>query len=170
MRWCELKSLRFWVVKRSRIEPDHIEKKTGKKASSTGMAEQDIDNIDTVASGGISDDEKGGVGAQSETITNLGSGKGGVGATPECITNSHANGGDSMKQLERIKIPEFGGNKMDFQRWYAAFTSCVDLTSLSSQFKMLRLEACLFGEAARQYEVWGIHSRRVKRQIGMEGW
>ena len=37
---------------------------------------------------------------------------------------------------------------MDFQRWNAAFTSCVDMTSLSPQFKMLRLKACLAGEAA----------------------
>ena len=51
-------------------------------------------------------------------------------------------------QLERICIPIFSGNKMDFQRWNAAFTSSVDLTSLSPQFKMVRLEACLTGEAA----------------------
>ena len=37
---------------------------------------------------------------------------------------------------------------MDFQRWNAAFTSCVDMTSLYPQFKMLRLEACLAEEAA----------------------
>ena len=37
---------------------------------------------------------------------------------------------------------------MDFQKWHAAFTSCVDVTSLSPQFKMLRLEAFLTGEAA----------------------
>ena len=42
-------------------------------------------------------------------------------------------------QLERIRISFFGGNKMDFPRWHAAF---------SSQFKMLRLEGCLTGEAA----------------------
>lgn len=51
-------------------------------------------------------------------------------------------------QLERIRIPVFSGNKMEFQKWHAAFTSCVDLTSLSPQFKMLRLEASLTGEAA----------------------
>ena len=51
-------------------------------------------------------------------------------------------------QLERIKIPVFAGNKMDFQRWHAVFTSCVDKTSLTPQFKMLRLEAYLDGEAA----------------------
>ena len=51
-------------------------------------------------------------------------------------------------QLERIRIPIFSGNKMDFQCWNAAFTSYVDMTSLSLQFKMLHLEACLAGEAA----------------------
>ena len=37
---------------------------------------------------------------------------------------------------------------MDFQHWNVPFTSCVDMSSLSPQFKMLRLEACLAGEAA----------------------
>ena len=55
---------------------------------------------------------------------------------------------ETHEQLERIRIPIFSGNKMDFQRWNAAFTSCVDMTSLSPQFKMLRLEACIAGEAA----------------------
>ena len=61
---------------------------------------------------------------------------------------SIANNREMHGQLERIRIPIFSGNKMDFQRWNAAFTSCVDMTSLSPQFKMLRLEACLAGEAA----------------------
>ena len=61
---------------------------------------------------------------------------------------STAHNREMHGQLERIRIPIFSGNKMDFQRWNAAFTSCVDMTSLSPQFKMLRLEACLAGEAA----------------------
>ena len=62
---------------------------------------------------------------------------------------------------------------MDFQRWNAAFTSCVDMTSLSPQFKMLRLEACLAGEAANTIKGLGYslslrdnmhrHSRRFTR-------
>lgn len=51
-------------------------------------------------------------------------------------------------QLERIKIPIFGGNKLEFSRWHGAFSSCVDSFSLSAQFKMLKLEGCLTGEAA----------------------
>ena len=65
-----------------------------------------------------------------------------------CPANGKAHGDESMKQLERIRIPVFAGNKMNFQRWHAAFTCCVDQTPLTPQFKMLRLEACLVGEAA----------------------
>ena len=50
--------------------------------------------------------------------------------------------------MERIRIPIFSGNKINFQKGNAAFTSCVDETTFSPQFKMLRLEACLAGEAA----------------------
>ena len=59
----------------------------------------------------------------------------------------HRNGDSGLNNLERIRIPTFGGNKTDFQHWNATFTSCVDATAMSAQFKMLRLEACLAGEA-----------------------
>ena len=49
--------------------------------------------------------------------------------------------------MERIRIPTFSGNKTEFQHWNATFTSCVDASAMSAQFKMLRLEACLAGEA-----------------------
>ena len=55
---------------------------------------------------------------------------------------------DPDKQLERIRIPKFSGDKMKYSTWWAAFSSCVDETSLSPQFKMLGLESCLEGEAA----------------------
>ena len=58
-------------------------------------------------------------------------------------------------QLERIKIPLLSGNKLEFPRWHAAFPSCVDLSSLSAQFKMLRLEGCLTGEAAETIQGLG---------------
>ena len=37
---------------------------------------------------------------------------------------------------------------MKFQQWFATFSTCVNKTSLAPQFKMLRLEGCLCGEAA----------------------
>ena len=55
---------------------------------------------------------------------------------------------DTHRQLERIRIPVFNGDKLKFQQWFAAFSSCVDQTSMDPHFKMLRLESCLEGEAA----------------------
>ena len=55
---------------------------------------------------------------------------------------------DGTHHLERIRIPVFAGDKMKYQQWDAAFTSCVDQAPLTPQFKMLPLESCLSGEAA----------------------
>ena len=66
----------------------------------------------------------------------------------EEYTNAQQGASDPNKQLKRIRIPIFSGNKMEFQQWFAAFSTCVDKTSLAPQFKMLRLEGCLRGEAA----------------------
>ena len=55
---------------------------------------------------------------------------------------------DENKQLGRIRIPKFSDDKKEYQSWWAAFSSCVDETNLSTQLKMLRLESCLVGEAA----------------------
>ena len=63
-------------------------------------------------------------------------------------TNAQQGASDPNKQLERIRIPIFSGNKMEFQQWFAASSTCVDKTSLAPQFKKLRLEGCLRGEAA----------------------
>ena len=54
---------------------------------------------------------------------------------------------NGWKNLERIRIPAFSGNKTEFQHWNVTVTSCVDATAMSAQFKMLRLEACLVREA-----------------------
>ena len=73
---------------------------------------------------------------------------------------------DASKQLERIRIPKFSGDKKGYQSYWAAFTSCVDETSLSAQFKMLRLESCLEGEAAETVKGLGYsdHAYEVVRQ------
>ena len=65
----------------------------------------------------------------------------------EAHTSTQQGSSDPNKQLERIRIPIFSGNKMEFQQWFAAFSTCVDNTSIAPQFKMLRLEGCLRGEA-----------------------
>ena len=43
------------------------------------------------------------------------------------IADNHV--ADPNKQLERIRIPKFSGDKMKYSSWWAAFSSCVDETS-----------------------------------------
>ncbi|PFX18797.1 hypothetical protein AWC38_SpisGene16829 [Stylophora pistillata] len=69
---------------------------------------------------------------------------------------------DPNKQLERIRIPKFSGDKMKYSAWWAAFSSCVDETSLSPQFKILRLKGCLEGEAAATVRGLGYSSEAYK--------
>ena len=47
----------------------------------------------------------------------------------------HRNGDSGWNNLERIRIPTFSGNKTEFQHWNATFTSCVDASVMSAQFK-----------------------------------
>ena len=63
---------------------------------------------------------------------------------------------DANKQL----IPKFSGDKKEHQS--AAFSSCVDETNLSTQFKMLRLESCLEGEAAETVKGLGYSDHAYK--------
>ena len=79
---------------------------------------------------------------------------------------------DPSKQLERIRIPKFSGDKMKYSTWWAAFSSCVDET-LSPQFKMLRLEICLEGEVPEtvrglgySWEAYEAAKARLKRKYG----
>ena len=77
----------------------------------------------------------------------------------------------------------FRGEKKEYQTWWAAFSSCVDETNLSGQFKMLWLDSCLAGEAgemvkgpgcldhayeagkARLNQKYGGHRRQVQAHI-----
>ena len=62
---------------------------------------------------------------------------------------------------------------MKYLTWWAAFSSCVDETSLSPQFKMLPLESCLEGEAAEtvrglgySLEAYEAAKARMNRKYG----
>ena len=69
----------------------------------------------------------------------------------ETFESAHGKDGhvvDANKQLEWIQSPKFSGDKKEYHSSWSAFSSCVDETNLSAQFKMLRLESCLVGEAA----------------------
>ena len=58
----------------------------------------------------------------------------------------------ARSNLERITVPKFNGDKTKFERFWTAFSNCVDKGCESSEIKMLRLESCLLGKAADTLE------------------
>ena len=80
---------------------------------------------------------------------------------------------DLWKQLKRIEIPVFNGDKKKYESWKAAFLACVDRAPATGEFKMLQLKQCLAGEALCAIEHLG-HSaaaydaakERLERKFG----
>ena len=51
------------------------------------------------------------------------------------------------RNLERLQIPKFDGDKSKFEYFWAAFSAIVDDTDELPKYKMLKLKACLEGKA-----------------------
>ena len=56
-------------------------------------------------------------------------------------------GKDLWKQLKRVSIPVFNGDKVKYPAWKAAFYSCIDEAPSTPEFKLLQLRQYLSGEA-----------------------
>ena len=69
----------------------------------------------------------------------------------EKAPKSNVTGGISVghvdKNLERIKLPKFNGDKTKFENFWATFESIVDETDEPAKYKMIRLKSCLEGKA-----------------------
>ena len=48
-------------------------------------------------------------------------------------------GQDLWKQLKRVSIPTFSGNKQMYQNWKAAFMACIDRAPATAEYKLLQL-------------------------------
>ena len=91
----------------------------------------------------------------------------------QCMSDSTLIGLDLWKQLKRVTIPVFSGNKKTYQSWKAAFTACVDKAPATAEYKLLQLRQCLAGEALKTIENLG-HSatayhtakERLERKFG----
>ena len=70
-------------------------------------------------------------------------------------------GEDLWRQLKRIQLPVFSGDKMDYRNWKAAFMACVDTAPATGEYKLLQLRQCLSGEALSVIENLG-HSASVR--------
>ena len=64
-------------------------------------------------------------------------------------------GMDLWKQMKRISIPIFDGNKSTYESWKAAFTACIDQAPATPEYKLLQLRQHLTGEALKCIENLG---------------
>ena len=82
---------------------------------------------------------------------------------------------DLWKQLKRVQIPVFSGNKRSYQSWKAAFVACIDNAPATPEFKLLQLRQYVTGEALQAIENLG-HSpaayeaakERLERKYGVK--
>ncbi|XP_064633630.1 uncharacterized protein LOC135491588 [Lineus longissimus] len=80
---------------------------------------------------------------------------------------------DPTRHLTRVTIPKFSGDKRNYSAWKAAFTSCVDETTITAEYKLLRLRECLTGEALKVVDGLGysasayeVAKDRLERKYG----
>ena len=69
--------------------------------------------------------------------------------------DSEMIGQDLWKQLKRVTIPVFSGDKKTYQNWKAAFMACVDQAPATAEYKLLQLRQCLAGDALKAIESLG---------------
>ena len=90
------------------------------------------------------------------------------------IYSSHREiGQDMWKQMKRVSIPVFAGNKRNYENWKAAFSACIDKAPATPEYKLLQLRQHLSGEALKVIENLG-HSApayeaaksRLERKFG----
>ena len=82
-------------------------------------------------------------------------------------------GQDMWKQMKRVSIPVFAGNKRTYENWKAAFSACIDKAPATPEYKLLQLRQHLSGEALKVIENLG-HSApayeaaksRLERKFG----
>ncbi|XP_065941558.1 uncharacterized protein [Magallana gigas] len=93
------------------------------------------------------------------------------------VTNDSVNGptvgSDLWKQMKRVSIPVFYGDKRTYESWKAAFSACIDKAPATPEYKLLQLRQYLSGEALKAVENLG-HSAiayeaakdRLERKFG----
>ena len=82
-------------------------------------------------------------------------------------------GQDLWRQLKRVQIPVFAGDKRTYSNWKAAFQACIDSAPATQEYKLLQLRQYLSGEALKSIDNLG-HSavayqaakERLERKFG----
>ena len=93
--------------------------------------------------------------------------------THTCNREAPSIGQDLWRQLKRVQISVFHGDKRKYQSWKAAFLACIDNAPATAEYKLLQLRQYLSGEALQVIENSG-HSatayeaakERLERKYG----
>ena len=82
-------------------------------------------------------------------------------------------GQDMWRQLQRVAIPIFSGDKRKYQSWKAAFLACIDRAPATPEYKLLQLRQYLSGVALEVIENLGFSraayeaaKERLERKFG----
>ena len=62
---------------------------------------------------------------------------------------------DLCRQMKRVSIPVFSGDKKKYDLWRSAFYSCIDRTDATAEYKLLQMRQYLSGEALSSIEGLG---------------
>ena len=71
---------------------------------------------------------------------------------PFSLSASDQISADSSALLKRVSVLKFFGQKKNYEAWKATFYSCVDRTTVTLEYKLLRLRECLQGEPLKVIE------------------
>ena len=87
--------------------------------------------------------------------------------------DSPSIGQDLWRQLKRVQIPVFSGDKLTYNSWKAAFLACIDSAPATGEYKLLQLRQNLAGEALKTIENLGLSGavyeaakERLEREFG----
>ena len=72
-----------------------------------------------------------------------------------CNSTSISIGQDLWRQLKRVQIPVFTGEKKNYQSWKASFLACIDSAPATAEYKLLQLRQYLSGDALKVIENLG---------------
>ena len=80
---------------------------------------------------------------------------------------------DLWRQLKRVRMPVFYGDKRSYQSWKAAFLACIDAAPATAEYKLLQLRQYVAGEAlntinglGQSAQAYQVAKERLERKFG----
>ena len=94
-------------------------------------------------------------------------------STPRVKSSQSEICADLWKQLRRVTIPVFNGEKSNYESWKAAFMACIGKAPATPEYNLLQLRQCMSGEALRTIQNLGhsaatyeVAKARLERKFG----